>query len=166
MNRTLIVISSRWEASGICANRIFELIEGHVDLCFLEERKDVVNLSNYQTIIVGSDMHEDLPEQEITSFCETYAGLLLSKRLGLFVTTSDSEVQAQEKLQQVYPKELSEHAIILKSFEHERVQRKTGFWERLLLGNKKNVAEYNIVMTCGQHKIDDFVKTINTPDEA
>ena len=87
MNNTLIVYASRHGTTSEYAKKLFQLLDGNVDLCFLNERGDSLpDLTVYNTIVIGGSIHYGKNSKSVVKFTKDNIALLRTKRLGLFVS--------------------------------------------------------------------------------
>lgn len=84
MNNTLIAFASRHGAVEKCARQLFRLINGNVDLCNLEEREFLPDLSAYDFIVIGGSIYSEHIQQVVTDFYVQKMSELKAKKLGLF----------------------------------------------------------------------------------
>lgn len=133
MNNTLIVYASRHGTTSEYAKRLFQLLNGNVDLCFLNERgESLPDLSVYTTIVIGGSIHYGKNSKSVLKFTNDNMELLKTKRLGLFVTCHYEGDKALEQLNNAYPKELLDRAIVADYFEGELLFPKMNIWEKFI----------------------------------
>lgn len=133
MNNTLIVYASRHGTTSEYAKRLFQLLNGNVDLCFLNERgESLPDLSVYTTIVIGGSIHYGKNSKSVLKFTNDNMELLKTKRLGLFVTCHFEGDKALQQLNNAYPKELIDRAIVADYFEGELLFPKMNAWEKFI----------------------------------
>ena len=133
MNNTLIVYASRHGTTSEYAKKLFQLLDGNVDLCFLNERGDSLpDLTVYNTIVIGGSIHYGKNSKSVVKFTKDNIALLRTKRLGLFVSCHFEGDKALEQLNKAYPKELHDIAIVADYFEGELLFPKMSFWEKFI----------------------------------
>ncbi len=131
MNNTLIVYASRHGTTAQYARKLFELLDINVDICSLAERKgSMPPLDNYNTIVIGGSIHYGKNNKEIVNFTNSNIEILKTKRLGLFVTSFYEGDRALKQLQNAYPKELLDIAVVADYFDGELLFPKMNFWEK------------------------------------
>lgn len=108
---TLIVYASRRGDEEKCAREIFDLIDGKVDICDLNNRASFPDASTYDAVIIGSSVYHGKIPEPVSNFCRTNLEVLVQKRLGLFITCPDSGEKAEKELQEAYPPDLFNSAI-------------------------------------------------------
>ena len=133
MNNTLIVYASRHGTTSEYAKRLFQLLNGNVDLCFLNERgESLPDLSVYTTIVIGGSIHYGKNSKSVIKFTNENLELLKTKRVGLFVTCHFEGDKALQQLNNAYPKELIDRAIVTDYFEGELLFPKMNAWEKFI----------------------------------
>lgn len=133
MNRTLIVYASRHGTTVEYAKTLLKLLDGNVDLCFLNERENSMpDLSGYDTIVIGGSIHYGKNSKLVINFTQNNLELLKTKRLGLFVASYFDGDKAMEQLNNAYPKELLQNALVSDYFDGELLYPKMNYWERLI----------------------------------
>ena len=133
MNNTLIVYASRHGTTSEYAKKLFQLLDGNVDLCFLNERGDSLpDLTVYNTIVIGGSIHYGKNSKSVVKFAKENIALLKTKRLGLFVSCHFEGDKALQQLNNAYPKELIDRAIVTDYFEGELLFPKMNAWEKFI----------------------------------
>ncbi len=160
MDNTLIVFSSNHGAVEKCARELFKRIDGKVDICKLNTRGSLPDLSGYDTVIVGGSIHNGKIQEEISSFCERNIELLASKRLGLFISCIYSGERAQLQLDEAFPEVLHRKALARDYFGGEVDELKLSFWERMI--TTRIIKEGDWVVAISKEKIDRFANIMTT----
>lgn len=160
MNRTLIVYASRHGTTVEYAKKLFELLDGNVDLCFLNERESSMpDLSVYDTFVIGGSIHYGKNNKLIIDFTKDNLKLLKAKRLGLFVTSYFDGDKALEQLNNAYPEELLKNALVSDFFDGELLYPKMNFWERLIAKAVLKAEETTPIIS--KSKITQFAERLN-----
>ena len=164
MNNTLIVYASRHGTTSAYAKNIFQLLDGNVDMCFLNERANSLpNLSVYNTIVIGGSIHYGKINKSITTFTNDNFELLKTKRLGLLVSCHFEGDKAQEQLNNSFPKELLEKAVVSDYFDGELLYPQMNIWEKFIA--KMVLQAEEIRPRVSKQKITDFANKLNHKDE-
>ncbi len=133
INNTIIVYASRHGTTAEYAKRLMKLLDGNVDLCSLDERgKSMPDMSFYDTIVIGGSIHYGKNSKLIVSFVKNNIDLLITRRLGLFVTSYYDGERALQQLSNAYPKELLEKAVVADFFDGELLYQKLNFFEKIV----------------------------------
>lgn len=160
MNNTLIVYASRHGTTAGYAKKLFQLLDPNVDLCFLKEHKGAMpDLTHYDTIIIGGSIHYGKNSKEIIDFTNKNIDLLKTKRLGLFVTSYYDGEKALKQLQNAYPKELLDMAVVADYFDGELLYPKMNFWEKMVAKMVLKAEEVKPVIS--KSKITQFADKLN-----
>ena len=133
MDNTLIVYASRHGTTSEYARKLFQLLNGDVDLCFMNERGDSLpDLTVYTTIVIGGSIHYGKNSKSVVKFTNDNLELLKTKKVGLFVSCHYEGDKALEQLNNAYPKELLDLAVVADYFEGELLFPKMSFWEKFI----------------------------------
>ena len=159
MNNTLVVYASRHGTTSEYAKHLFQILDGNVDMCFLNERGDSLpDLSVYTTIIIGGSIHYGKNSKSVIKFTVDNKKLLMTKRLGLFVVCHFEGEKAMEQLRNAYPTALHEHAIVSDYFDGELLFPKMNIWERFI--TKLVLRNDEITPIISKEKIVQFVNKL------
>ncbi len=160
MNNTLIVYASRHGTTAEYSKILLQLLNGNVDLCFLNERSDSLpDFSDYNTIVIGGSIHYGKNSKLVTSFIKDNFDSLETKRLGLFVTSYFDGQKALEQLHNAYPAKLLERAIVSDYFDGELLFPKMNFFEKLVAKTVLKADEVTPLIS--KTKITEFANKLN-----
>ncbi len=160
MSNTLIVFASKHGSVEKCARLLFRLIDGKVDICDLNNRELIPDLSKYDSIIIGGSVHFGKIQKVIADFCKENLELLKEKRLGLFINCLFSGDKAQKQLDDAYPPALNNIAVVRDYFGGEVDELKLNFWERV--ATKRIIDKENLVVSLSKEKIESFAEKISS----
>lgn len=107
--RVLVAYASKYGCTEKCAKLLAEKMAGEVDLCNLKEGNNL-DLAQYDKVVIGGSIYAGKIQKEVTHFCTQHKGLLLRKKLGLFICGMLKE-KAEEELNLSFPRELLDKAI-------------------------------------------------------
>lgn len=158
MDNTLIVFASEHGTVKKYVRKLFELLDGKVDICDLNQRRTVPDLSIYDTIIVGGSIYSGNIQQSVADFCNENIHFLQTVRLGLFVTSAYSGERGQQQLDAAFPAELNEKAIVRDYFGGEIDKSKLSFWERIIAAQL--IEDDNLILQLSIDKIHRFVNRL------
>lgn len=162
MYNTLIVFASEHGTVEKCARELFLLIDGKVDICDLNKRDIIPDLSGYDSIVIGGSIHSGKIQRVISDFCVANLDLLINKRIGLFINCIYSGEKALKQLEEAFPRELSDKAVVREYFGGEINELKLNYWEKII--TKQMIDQENLVVSLSKEKIDHFAKTISNQD--
>jgi len=150
--RTLILYFSKYGFTERVANMLADHFEGDV----VVERcsKDYsVDLTKFDIVILGSPIYVGRPNVALLDFCESYRRLLMSKKLGLFVTGSNKD-EALRSMKESLPENLFQHAKERAYFGYALNFEKMSFLDRLAtrIISKKSQSETRL----DAHKMEEF----------
>lgn len=163
MDNTLIVFASHHGTAEKCARELFRRIDGKVDICDLNRRDFLPDLSGYDAIIVGGAIHSGKIQEEISSFCKVNMEILASKRLGLFINCIYSGEKATQQLNDAFPEILNRLAVVRDYFGGEVDKLKLSFWERVV--TTRMIERGDIVVAISKEKIERFAHIISSVNE-
>ena len=110
----------------------------------LEKQKEI-DLSTYDTVIIGGSIHAGQIQKKIKDYCEKNEAELLKKRLGLFICSMSIDKESED-FKNAFPESLRMHAIASGCFGGELLFEKMNFFEKWIVrsmsGKKENV--YNL----------------------
>lgn len=147
---TLIVYASKYGCAEKCANLLSKDLTGNVDLINIKENQ-IVNLSQYDKVIIGGSMYIGKIQKEVTAFCNKNLEILKEKAIGLFVCGMQEGDALQTELNVSFPKELMDIAKSIECFGGEFILDKMNFMEKMIVkkvskvtSNTSNILEENI----------------------
>lgn len=164
MDNTLIVFASNHGTVEKCARELFRRIDGKVDICNLNQRDFLPDLSGYDTVIVGGSIHSGRIQDEISSFCNENLELLVSKRLGLFINCLYSGEKAQQQLDNAFPEALNRKALVRDYFGGEVDKLKLSFWERVV--TTRMLEQGDLVVAISKERIERFANIMSSVNES
>lgn len=157
MDNTLIIYSSNHGTVDKCARELFKLTEGKVDICNPSKRETLPDLSKYNAVIVGGAIHEGKIEEVISAFCAEHLDLLLTKRLGLFISCVHKGEEAERQLEAAFPEKLRQYAVVCDYFGGEVSQ--LNLWERIVTTQMMEKEELEVELS--KQKIRRFAKLMS-----
>lgn len=163
MNNTLIVYASRHGTTSEYARKLLQMLDGNVDLCFLNERANSLpDLSIYNTIVIGGSIHYGKNSKSVIKFVNDNLALLKTKRLGLFVTCHFEGEKALKQLNDAYPKSLLDIAVVADYFDGELLFPKMNRWEKFI--TKLVLSSDEIKPIISRDKIEHFAAKLQSDD--
>lgn len=163
MNNTLIVFASNHGTVEKSVRELFRHMNGKVDICDLNNRDIAPDLSRYDSVIIGGSIHYGKIQTVISVFSKENKDILLTKRLGLFVNCLYSGERAEKQLEQAFPSELYEKAIVREYFGGEVNNLKLNFWERFI--TKHIIDNESLVVAVSKDKIVEFAEKFSLENE-
>lgn len=156
---TAIVYSTKYGCTEKCAKLLKEQFNNKVDLINLNNIK-TVNLSKYDTVIIGGPIYIGKIRKEILKFSNKHLKDLTSKKIGLFICGMPQNGDYLTELNTNFPKILLDNALAKEYFGGEFIIDKLNFFERLLLKKVANVStnKSNILIENIQRFAEKFVE--------
>lgn len=164
MDNTLIVFASNHGTVEKCARELFRRIDGKVDICNLNRRDFLPDLSGYDSIIVGGSIHGGEIQEEISFFCNENLELLTTKRIGLFINCLYSGDKAQQQLDDAFPEALRRNAVARDYFGGEVDKLKLSFWERVV--TTRMIEKGDLVVAISKERIERFAEKMSSINES
>lgn len=115
-----------------------------------------LDLSPYDTVIIGGPVHYGSLDGRVRRFCRQHLEELLHKRIGLFICCMEGGERADEELQEAFPPELLAHASATGIFGGESVPERLNFVDRFMVRSMAKV-EHNI-STLSEERIARFIQ--------
>lgn len=153
----LIVYSSKYGYTEKCVKYLENKIDYNVEIINLKKDK-LVDISTYDTVIIGSPIYMGKALKEVKNFCEKYLELLLKKKVILFLCCTTPN-QLDEFFVGNFPNELLSHVKDKINFGGEIQLENMGFIDKQIvkMAEKLELREIGI-----QYKnIDTTAKLIN-----
>ncbi len=160
MRNTLIVFASEHGTVEKCAKELFHQIEGKVDLCDLNKRMLIPDLTRYDTVIIGGSIHLGKIQSVVKDFCINNLDVLVDKHLGLFINCLYSGSKAQKQLNSAFPSQLNEKAVVRDFFGGEINESKLNYFERII--TKQIIKQDKLIVKLSKEKITRFVEKLST----
>jgi len=162
MDNTLIVFASSHGTVEKYARELFRLIDGKVDICNLSEREMVPDLTKYDSVIVGGAIQPGKMQEEISLFCGKHLNELVVKRVGLFIYCLLTGENAQKLLDDAFPEELKNCAVVRDYFGGEVNGLKMNIWERIV--TTQMIEKENLILELSKEKIQRFARAMSEAD--
>ncbi|PKM85684.1 MAG: flavodoxin [Firmicutes bacterium HGW-Firmicutes-11] len=131
--KTLIVYASKYGCTETCVKQLAGQMTGDTDLLSLKEKKDGIDLQDYDAVIIGGSVYVGKIQKEVPEFCTRHLETLLQKRIGLFICGMQEEAVLQQELQQSFPEELLSVAIAKDHFGGAFNLEKMNLMERVIV---------------------------------
>lgn len=156
--RTLILYFSKYGFTERVAHMLADHFEG--DVVVEKCTKDYsVDLTKFDTIILGSPIYVGRPNVDLLDFCDSYQRLLMNKRLGFFVTGS-IENEALPSLEKSVPDGLYRHAKAKAYFGYALNFEKMSFLDRIATRIISRKAQSETVIEA--HAIEEFAQQLES----
>ena len=138
--KTLIIYATNHGATTEAAIHLKTIVGGDVDVMDVKESPKV-DISPYDTVLVGGSIHAGGIQRRIRKFCEANEAALLRKKLGLFVSCMYEGDKARAQFDQAYPASMREHAVAHGFFGGVLDFEKMNFIERTIVKKVEGVTE-------------------------
>jgi len=138
---TLIVYATKYGCTEKAVKRLADYLGEGTQLLKVDSKDNkVLELEEYDTVVVGGSIYAGNIQQEVKKFCSENINTLLQKKLGLFICCGMSE-KAGEQLENSFDKKLLEHAISRGYFGYEFNFDRMNFVSRFMVKKLAKVKE-------------------------
>ncbi|MCC5890521.1 MAG: flavodoxin domain-containing protein [Alkalibacterium sp.] len=156
--KTLIAYSSKHGCTETCTRLLSDCLEGEVERVNLKEESEV-NLSTYDTVVIGSPIYAGRILDDVRSFTEENMDALMQKNLGLFICGMQEEHTIREELELNYPAVLRKAAVVTDCFGGEYHFDTMNFMEKMIIKKVAKVKED--VSDIREETIQEFADKLN-----
>lgn len=155
---TIIIYSSKYGCTADCANILKSKLSNNVLIVDIKDKNSKIELSKFDTVIIGSSIYVGSVSKEIRTFCNDNIELLNKKKVGIFLCCAFSE-QTDKYLASNFPSSLLKSAKSISVFGGEARLEKMKFFDKLIMKSvTKN--DYNS-LKISQDNINNFLRNFN-----
>jgi len=129
---TIIIYSGKYGTTAECAEILRGKLTGDITLLDMKKKPEQIELSEYDTIIIGSSIYIGAVSKEIRKLCNDNIELLDNKKVGIFLCCGFAE-KMDEYLSSNFPASLRESAKSVKVFGGEARLEKMGFIDKMIM---------------------------------
>lgn len=145
--KSLIVYCSSHGTTEKVVGILGEHLAGEVVSVDLKRDKPIIDLNDYDAVIIGGSIHAGMIQRRIKKFIQTHHHELLKKELGLFLVCMREGELAVEQFNKAYPQDLRKNSVALGLFGGEFLVSEMNFFERQVVKKVDGV-------TADQSKLD------------
>jgi len=135
---TAIIYGTKHGATHKCANTLANELGSYTKLYNLETESEI-NLSEYDTIIIGGSIHASAVNKNVKKFIDKNIDLLIQKNIGLYLCCMYEGDKALEQFGNAFPEELRNKATAHGLFGGEFDFEKMNFLEKAIVKKVANV---------------------------
>ncbi|MBU8892016.1 MAG: flavodoxin domain-containing protein [Bacteroidales bacterium] len=135
---TAIIYGTKHGSTHKCANTLANEMGINTRLFSLETENDI-NISEYDTIIIGGSIHAGLINKKVKKFIDKNINILSEKKIGLFLCCMYEGDKALEQFQNAFPEVLRNTAVAHGLFGGEFDFEKMNFLEKAIVKKVANV---------------------------
>ncbi|MDG5790002.1 flavodoxin domain-containing protein [Evansella sp. AB-P1] len=158
--RNVIVYCTSHGTTEKAATKLADLLQGEVKLLNLKDYDAVLDLSEFDTVIIGASIHIGNIQRKMKQFMNENYNDLVKKRLGLFLCCMREGEIAEQQFEDAFPQELREISIDNALFGGEFLISKMNFFERLIV--KKVSGTTEDTFSLNERRIEEFADAFNT----
>ena len=140
MVTTLIVYASKHGFVRNCVDRLAARLDGRVMSVDLKKDSNP-DPGNYDNVIVGGSIHAGHIQKSVRRYLDHRAGLLQTKKLGLFLCCMEEGEKAEKEFKESYPEEWTAHAAATGIFGGAFDFNKMNFLEKAMVKKAAGVTE-------------------------
>lgn len=130
--KTIIAFCTNHGCAGKVAGQIADLLGPETTLHNLKSKKQP-NLNDYDRVIIGGSIHLGKIQKKVIEFYSANMDILLRKELGIFICCMEVGEKAQQEMQDVFPKQLLNHAKATACLGGEFNFEKMNFLEKMMV---------------------------------
>ena len=130
--KTLIVYASKYGCTADCAKYLQTKLSDDVTLVDIEKTAKSVELSSFDTVIIGGSVYISKVSKKLRAFCDSNLDTLLSKKIGIFLCCALTD-QSDEFLKTNFPATLLDHAVTTGIFGSEARLDKMSFLNKTII---------------------------------
>lgn len=123
---TIIVYSSKYGCTTDCENILKSKLSNNVTIVDIKDKNSKIELSKFDTVIIGSSIYVGSVSKEIRTFCNDNIESLNQKKVGIFLCCAFSE-QTDKYLSSNFPSSLLKSAKSISVFGGEARLEKMKF---------------------------------------
>ncbi|MDP4151932.1 MAG: flavodoxin domain-containing protein [Bacillota bacterium] len=127
--KTLIVYASKSGTTEKCAQILAEKLSADVK----DAGKEKIDIEGYDTVIIGSSIRMGRIQKSVKDFIDKNIGLLLKKKIGLFICCGFTE-NANQFFSANFPQNLLDSAIAKECFGGELDKNKLHGLDKIIAG--------------------------------
>jgi menaquinone-dependent protoporphyrinogen oxidase len=136
--KTAIIYTTSHGCTEKCVHTIANELETNITI-FNIETEQGLDLTNYETIIIGGSIHIGSINKKIKKFIDKNLDTLSKKKLGLFICCMYEGEKAAEQFNNAFPKELRKKSIANGFFGGEFDFDKMNFFEKAIVKKVANI---------------------------
>ncbi len=156
--KTLIIYTTKYGCVEKAVNILKSKIEGDVSVANITREK-APGPEPFDNIILGGSIYVGKIQKALTKYIDANLRTLLSKKVGLFICAAQPEPVCTKELEDNFPVELYEHAVVKEVFGHEYRLEKVSFIHKMILRKVAGVTESASALS--EEKIGNFAETMN-----
>jgi menaquinone-dependent protoporphyrinogen oxidase len=156
--KNLIIYSTKHGGTEKIAAKIASLLKDETEVYNLKDKK-VINLDDYQNIILGASIYAGKLRKDLISYSEDNLKTLLQKNTALFICCMRDGEAAKEQIENNFPEKLYNHSKIKAALGGEYNFDKLNFLEKIVVKKIAGVKESKSSYL--NDKISEFAAEVN-----
>lgn len=160
---TLVVYATKYGFTEQCAKVLAANLNEEVRLINIAN-ESINDISMYKKIIIGSPIYAGMLNKKVKKFCLENLGVLLNKKVGLFVTCSTAGKEAIVQMEKAFEENLYESAVAKNYFGGKIDLDKAGFFDKLIIKMVSKADQDGVKRNDGiiVENIDEFINKISS----
>ena len=155
--RTIIVYTTKYGCVEKAVNILKSKMTGDISIVNIAKEK-APSLDSFDNIILGGSIYVGKIQKALTKYIDANLPALLGKRVGLFICAAQPEPVSTKELEDNFPVELFNRAVVKEVFGHEYRLDKVGFINKIILRKVAGVTESASALS--EDKITSFAKVM------
>lgn len=132
--KTLIVYSSKYGTTEKCAKLVGSKLEGEKTYHNINSTESL-NLVNYDIILIGTSVYFGKVNSKIQKFINNNKNMLLTKKVGVFLTCFEGGDKVEKNFSSAYPEWLLKHSFTRERLGYEFYHDKMSVMDRFVTKN-------------------------------
>jgi menaquinone-dependent protoporphyrinogen oxidase len=158
----LIIYSTTHGTTEKAVYHMASQFSSSTDLVNITKTKKTPDLALYDTIIIATSIHMGTIPKKMTRFLLTNEHVLLTKKIGLFLSCMREGEERQAQFKAVFPERLRNHAVALGLGGGELLISKMTLLQKMII--KKVEGTTTDRSALDKQALDIFIKELNQPD--
>ncbi|HAN18146.1 MAG: hypothetical protein A2X13_04235 [Bacteroidetes bacterium GWC2_33_15] len=129
---TAIIYATKHGCTEKCSQTLANELPANTQL-FNLETSDIINIDNYEVIILGGSIHAGMVNKTLKKYIEKNLALLSDKKIGLFLCCMEENDKAIEQFNNAFPEKLRNRATAKGFFGGEFNFEKMNFIEKAII---------------------------------
>ncbi|UTR14773.1 flavodoxin domain-containing protein [Salipaludibacillus sp. LMS25] len=158
----LIIYSTTHGTTEKAVNHMANELSSVTDLVNIHKTKKTPDLTSYDTIIIATSIHMGTIPKKMTRFLSTNEDVLLTKKIGLFLSCMREGEERQAQFRAVFQEKLRNHAVAIGLGGGELLISKMTFLQKMIIKKVEGTTADRSALD--KQALDLFIKELNQAD--
>ncbi|QUI22524.1 flavodoxin [Vallitalea pronyensis] len=129
----LIVYGTKYGFTTQCVDALASELQDEDIKKINLQTDNLPNLSGFDKIIIGGSIYAGMLRKNVKKFCQENKGIILDKKIGLFITCASDGETAEKQLHSNFDDELYQHATVKDYLGGKFDSEKAKFFDRFII---------------------------------